>query len=214
MAVVVKYDEIEETDDERQAAIPLLQSQSHIQSEGSTEGDVRSQQDVHDRENAATTTCTAGPARNAGDRGNEVYSKSRMTVRLLAWAMIILMFLLVFSTLVASKVALTTMLARLRSMSQFGNSTELEGTGDLAADMKTAVRLYWQLLLIVAIPNIITLVRAVFNGLIGGKSSSQPRPVCSAIIGVSHVSVQKLTCFHFLQCTVIIVTFTFYRAAF
>ena len=124
MAVSVTYDEIEEIDDERQAAIPLLQSHSIQVSEGSTEGDARSQQVVHDRESAATTTSTAAPAQNAGDRGNEVYSKSRKTVRLFAWAMTILMFLLVFSTLVASKVALTTMLARLRSMSQFGNSTE------------------------------------------------------------------------------------------
>ena len=100
----------------------------------------------------------------------------------------LLMFLLVLSTLVASKVSLVTILGHLRSMTNYSLSAESSTSNDVAdnteGDIKAAVGLYWQLLLILVIPNTITWVRALFNGVIG-KSASQPWPEKLAIVVVS-----------------------------
>ena len=99
----------------------------------------------------------------------------------------LLLFLLVLSALVASKVSLVTILGRLRSMTNYSLSAESGTSNDVAdtdGDIKTAVGLYWQLLLILVIPNMITWVRALFNGVIG-KSASQPWPKYKAILMVS-----------------------------
>ena len=117
----------------------------------------------------------------------KIFSKSRQTVHLLVVIVKTLMFFLVFITLVASKVSIATMLAHLRSMTNVSSkihADEAMPVADTKAQHKTAAVLYWQLLFILMIPNIITWCRALFNGVIG-KSSSQPRPTSRAILGVS-----------------------------
>ena len=124
-----------------------------------------------------------------------IASKQMVTVpkhfRLIRIAVKLLMFLLVLSALVASKVSLVTILGHLRSMTNFSLSAEsgMSNDGaDVEGDIKTAVGLYWQLLLILVIPNLITWVRALFNGVIG-KSASQPWPKYEAILMVSRCSI-------------------------
>ena len=134
---------------------------------------------------------------------SRVFSKSRNTVRLAVVVMKLLMFLLVLSTLVASKVSIVIILNHLHSMTDYGNSSTIynatargksfdSGPNETAisSSVKTAVNLYWQLLLIVMIPNAITWVRAFFNGVLG-KSSSQPWPSWLSCFKVSlHEFVQ------------------------
>ena len=118
---------------------------------------------------------------------NSIFSKSRLSVLILVIAVKMLMLFLVFGTLVASKVSITTMLIHLRSMTEFADDDTASMTTnktDRVKEHKTAAVLYWQLLFILMIPNIITWGRALFNGVIG-KSSSQPWPQLQAFIEVS-----------------------------
>ena len=115
------------------------------------------------------------------DPPKKIFSKSRQTVHYLVVSVKIVMFLLVLATLVASKVSITTMLAHLRSMTAGINTP---AATVVKAQHKSAVGLYWQLLFILMVPNTITWVRALFNGVIG-KSSSQPWPTFWAFLGVS-----------------------------
>ena len=120
-----------------------------------------------------------------------IANKQMVTVpkhfRLIRVAVKLLLFLLVLSALVAGKVSLVTILGHLRSMTNYSLSAESGTSNDVAdtdGDIKTAVGLYWRLLLILVIPNMITWVRALFNGVIG-KSASQPWPKYKAIFMVS-----------------------------
>ena len=117
---------------------------------------------------------------------DEIFSESKQNVRYFVLFVKLLVFLLVLATLVASKISIATMIGHLHSMTPFGNHPAINTTDD--RDMKTAIRLYWQLLLILAIPNLITWVRSLFNGVIG-KSASQPRPKFWSIVGVSIIHV-------------------------
>ena len=117
---------------------------------------------------------------------DEIFSESKQHVRYFVLFVKLLVFLLVLTTLVASKISITTMIGHLHSMTPFGNHPAINTTDE--RDMKTAIRLYWQLLLILAIPNLITWVRSLFNGIIG-KSASQPRPKFWSIVGVSIIHV-------------------------
>ena len=120
-----------------------------------------------------------------------IANKQMVTVpkhfRLIRVAVKLLLFLLVLSALVAGKVSLVTILGHLRSMTNYSLNAESSTSDDVAdteGDIKAAVGLYWQLLLILVIPNLITWVRALFNGVIG-KSASQPWPKYEAIFMVS-----------------------------
>ena len=119
----------------------------------------------------------------------EVYSKSRRTIHYFEQLVVKpLVCLLVLATLVASKVSIAIMLARLHAMASFdGFSNTTISSDDQDRNTKTAIRLYWQLLIILAFPNLITWVRSLFNGIIG-KSATQPWPKKKAIIGVSKIS--------------------------
>lgn len=120
-----------------------------------------------------------------------IANKQMVTVpkhfRLIRVAVKLLLFLLVLSALVAGKVSLVTILGHLRSMTNYSLNAESSTSNDVAdteGDIKAAMGLYWQLLLILVIPNMITWVRALFNGVIG-KSASQPWPKYKAIFMVS-----------------------------
>ena len=118
----------------------------------------------------------------------KIYSKSRQTIHYFEQLVVKpLVCLLVLATLVASKVSITTMLARLHTMSSFGGfSNTTISSDDQDRNTKTAIRIYWQLLIILAVPNLIAWVRSLFNGIIG-KSATKPWPKKTAIIGVSYV---------------------------
>ena len=136
-------------------------------------------------------------------RKRKIFSKSRQTIHFLVVAMKMLMFLLVLATLVASKVSITTMLAHLRSMTNLvaRGAAAVTDTTIETAFIKTAAGLYWQLLFILMVPNIITWGRALLNGVIG-KSSSQPWPTIGAIIGVSmpHATLTAMNYMHVHDC--------------
>ena len=133
------------------------------------------------------------------DKKSHVFSKSRTTVRLAVIAMKLLVFLLVFSTLVASKVSIVMIIGHLHSMADYGNPNATacksfdrqSNETAISSSVKTAVNLYWQLLLIVMIPNAITWGRALFNGVLG-KSSSQPWPSLRSLLSVSLTCMQLL----------------------
>lgn len=114
----------------------------------------------------------------------KIFSKSRQTVHCLVVTVKILMLLLVLVTLVVSKVSIATILAHLRNLSSEFLADKAVPSTVVKAQHKTAAGLYWQLLFILMVPNIITWVRALINGVIG-KSSSQPWPTLWAILGVS-----------------------------
>ena len=126
------------------------------------------------------------------DKKSRVFSKSRNTVRLAVVVVKLLVFLLVFSTIVASKVSIVIIIGHLHSMADYGNPNATacksfdrqSNETDISSSVKTAVNLYWQLLLIVMIPNAITWGRALFNGVLG-KSSSQPWPSLRSWFSVS-----------------------------
>ena len=122
----------------------------------------------------------------------EVYSKSRQTIHYFVQLVVKpFVCLLVLATLVASKVSITTMLARLHTMASFGGfSNRTISSDDQHRTTMTAIRLYWQLLIILAVPNLITWVRSLFNGIIG-KSATQPWPKKKAIIGVSKIILAR-----------------------
>lgn len=117
---------------------------------------------------------------------DNIFSKSRGSVRLLVLGVKLLMFLVVLAALVASKISITTILAHLRSMTEYANATGnmVSSTNTVNENIAKAAGLYWQLLFILMIPNVITWVRAFFNGVIG-KSASQPWPTFRATLGVS-----------------------------
>ena len=93
--------------------------------------------------------------------------------------------LLVLATLVASNVSITTMLARLHTMASFGGfSNTTISSDDQDRNTMAAIGLYWQLLIILAVPNLITWVRSLFNGIVG-KCKTQPWPKKKFIFGVS-----------------------------
>ena len=116
----------------------------------------------------------------------EMLKPSRKLLKI--WAVKLLIMSLVIFALVASKVSLAMILGHLRSMTNYSlNAAEFsrnKDTAEVNGHIKTAVGLYWQLLLILVIPNMITWMRALFNGVIG-KSASQPWPEYKAISVVS-----------------------------
>ena len=153
---------------------------------------LESRNDGHDE--AVSQPQQSESAQNENDPSRNIFSQSKLTIRILVVAVKTLMFTVVLALLVASKISITTMLAHLRSMTIFDDAAiNTTNKTVIKAQHKTAVGLYWQLLIILMVPNTITWVRALFNGVIG-KSSSQPWPKFKAFIGVRTLQLHVHDC--------------------
>lgn len=88
---------------------------------------------------------------------------------------------LVLLCTVFSKLSLVGLTDNVREISRL---VPQNGSGLDPSTVSRAVSLYWQLLLILLIPNCITFMRCMFFGLIGKSSQSFPLPNQVAFIGV------------------------------
>ena len=87
-----------------------------------------------------------------------------------------LLFALVLSATVVSKLTLISMTSRLGSA--------------LVADVVvtgTAVSLYWQLLFVIMVPQCVTFVRTMLRGVCGKRTSTFPWPTYRALAVVSYI---------------------------
>ena len=127
-----------------------------------------------------------GERENAGvDQTETEKSDKKNSVKVLVWIVKILLFLSVLSCLVLSKLTIIEMLAELHLMvnytTRLSNSSEFTNAPD---DIQRTVNLYWQVLFVIMVPNVLTWLRSIFSGLLT-KSQSHPWPKRSAIILVS-----------------------------
>ena len=88
-----------------------------------------------------------------------------------------LLFALVLSTTVVSKLTLISMTSRLGSA--------LVAESDAVGVPGAAVSLYWQLLFVIMVPQFITFVRTMLRGVFGKRTSTFPWPTYRALAVVS-----------------------------
>lgn len=104
--------------------------------------------------------------RNLQSQNDRIFSTNRKSVRILVSAVKIVFVILVLLALVASKVSILSILGELHHVY---NSSSTDKNIQ-------AVKFYWQLLLILCIPNVITWTRALVNGLLCNSSDNRPWP--------------------------------------
>ena len=121
---------------------------------------------------------------------DQVFQSKKTTIKIIVWFVKLLLFGVVLSCLVLSKLTIIKIIADLHVLSNFSmyivsddNSTRSSTSGN---SLIRAANLYWMLFFIVMIPNLIAWIRAIFNGLLT-KSPSHPWPKRSAIFGVSEL---------------------------
>ena len=102
----------------------------------------------------------------------------------------LIFFIVVLFSSVLSKLTLVSLTDALRHRTWYYQSKTpvTKGTDD------AIVSLYWQLLLILLVPNCLTFLRCLFFGVLGKTKASYPWPTGKAMLLVSHVLVgRKLT---------------------
>ena len=121
---------------------------------------------------------------------DQVFQSKKTTIKIIVWFVKLLLFGVVLTCLVLSKLTIIKIIADLHVLSNFSmyivsddNSTRSSTSGN---SLIRAANLYWMLFFIVMIPNLIAWIRAIFNGLLT-KSPSHPWPKRSAIFGVSEL---------------------------
>lgn len=120
--------------------------------------------------------------RTSFSQDQHIFQSNKCTIKIISWLVKLLLFGGVLTCLVLSKLTFIKIIAELRVLSNFSNSTSSTSNNSLIR----AANLYWMLFFIVMIPNLIAWIRAIFNGLLT-KSPSHPWPKRSAVLGVSEL---------------------------
>ena len=110
-----------------------------------------------------------------------------------------LLFVFVLACTIFSKLTLISITDQLRNVvwNITANGTPAP---DEIANRSHAARLYWQLFLIVILPNVLAFVRSFVFGVFGKTKKSFPWPVPSSILLVSPV-IEASICLHTLIVT-------------
>lgn len=87
--------------------------------------------------------------------------------------------------LIASKLTILEIGGRLYSLTNTSDVESLVPEGDIP---KVAANLYWQLLFILWVPNIITILRCAWNGMFLGRRNLWPTPTLAQVIYVAVVT--------------------------
>ena len=116
-----------------------------------------------------------------------IFQSGKRTVKVVVWFVKLLLFGVVLTCLVLSKLTIIKIIAELHLLSNF-SINYLPDDSSKHSSLKHAANLYWMLFFIVVIPNLIAWIRAIFNGLLT-KSPSHPWPKRSAMLGVSELSL-------------------------
>ena len=114
----------------------------------------------------------------------KVFSTKRRSVKLVVWMVRILFLLSILTCLVVSKLTVLKILSELHIISAFYNSSYQYAPAakeDQVLDVKRAVNLYWQLFLVVTIPNLLAWLRSLYYGIL----TKSHWPTNGAIIAVS-----------------------------
>ena len=120
---------------------------------------------------------------SSSKRHKHVFQSKKGTIRVLVWFVKFLLFGGVLTCLVFSKLTIIKIISELHLLSNF-SIHHFGDNFDTNKSLTCAANLYWMLLFIVMIPNLIAWIRATLSGLLK-KSSSHPWPKWSAILGVS-----------------------------
>ena len=118
----------------------------------------------------------------SSSQDQRIFQSKKFTVKIVVWFVKLLLFGVVLTCLVLSKLTIVKIIADLHILSNF--SMYNSSTSDNS--LTRAANLYWMLFFIVMIPNLIAWIRAIFNGLLT-KSLSHPWPKRSAMLGVSEL---------------------------
>jgi len=103
----------------------------------------------------------------------------------------IIFFVVFLVSSVLSKVTFFSLTNELRSltMNESINGSRHDSESMLPEDKSKAVTIYWQLLIILLVPNIITFLRCLFFGFLGKTTTNFPWPRKEAALVVSQFTV-------------------------
>ena len=122
-------------------------------------------------------------ARETSRGNNDLYSKQSASVKLAVFVMKFFFVLLVTACLVLSKLTIIETFAKLNLLVNI-SAPRSDKVADVHPDLRKAARIYWQLLIIVMVPSLLTWSYSVFKGVFS-RSLNHPWPKKSAIILVS-----------------------------
>lgn len=146
------------------------------------EQELRSNVGLENSEEDGNTIRVEGRGRGNGEGEKERYSDmSAQTKRIFSvvkFAIAVLLFLLVLGCSVLSKLALVSLTDRLR------NATYGSGLKE-----DKAVTIYWQLLLVITIPNAVSFIRSFVFGVFGKTRANFPWPSPTAIVAGAFASL-------------------------
>ena len=126
----------------------------------------------------------------SSSQDQRIFQSEKSTVKIVVWFVKLLLFGVVLTCLVLSKLTIIKIIAELHLLSNF-SVHYLPDDSSQHSSLTRAANLYWMLFFIVMIPNLIAWIRAIFNGLLT-KSPSHPWPKRSAMLGVSELSVYNI----------------------
>ena len=111
----------------------------------------------------------------------EAGSNSRLILLTLKIAIGLVFFVVVLVSSVLSKLTLVSLTDALRSLTwMYHNNTPTDEKEWKKNNLDKTVSLYWQLLLVLLVPNCLTFLRCLFFGVLGKTRKSYPWPTASA----------------------------------
>lgn len=106
------------------------------------------------------------PSSTSGLQEQRVFSTKRGSVQLVVWMVRAAFLVSILTCLVMSKLTILKILSELHVMSAFRNVTNYQVPIDPMVDVRRAVTLYWQLFLVVMIPNLLAWLRSFYYGIL------------------------------------------------